>query len=69
MKKRYSICFICIIIFVVCLIQYISSENTIQVESKKEVESLKFVDAHGNPYEVTINPNIAKKKFKDKNFA
>ena len=36
--------------------------------SQKEAEILKFVDVFGNPYEVEINPNIAKKKYQDNNF-
>lgn len=81
MKNRYIIS--CFLIFCLCLVGCESSEKPKQEESKehnektevtdekfsqKEAEILKFVDVFGNPYEVEINPNIAKKKYQDNNF-
>lgn len=69
MRKRYIICFISIIIFIVSFIIYKTSENLTQEASKKEEKILEFVDAFGNPYKVKINPDIARKKYRDKNFS
>lgn len=82
MKSRYIISLICILISV-CLVSCGYSEKqkreapkeqneekkiTSGNSLKKEPEILKFVDVFGNPYEVEINPNIAKKKYQDTNF-
>ena len=69
MRKRYIICFISIIMFIVSFIIYKTSENLTQEASKKEEKILEFVDAFGNPYKVKINPDIARKKYRDKNFS
>lgn len=69
MRKRYIICFISIIMFIVSFIIYKTSENLTQEASKKEEKILEFVDAFGNPYKVKINPYIARKKYRDKNFS
>ena len=69
MRKRYIICFISIIMFIVSFIIYKNSENLTQEASKKEEKILEFVDAFGNPYKVKINPDIARKKYRDKNFS
>ena len=50
MRKRYIICFISIIMFIVSFIIYKTSENLTQEASKKEEKILEFVDAFGNPY-------------------
>lgn len=68
MRKRYIICFISIIMFIVSFIIYKTSANLTQEASKKEEKILEFVDAFGNPYKVKINPDIARKKYRDKNF-
>lgn len=69
MRKRYIICFISIIMFTVSFIIYKTSANLTQEASKKEEKILEFVDAFGNPYKVKINPDIARKKYRDKNFS
>ena len=69
MRKRYIICFISIIMFIVSFIIYKTSENLTQEASKKQEKILEFVDAFGNPYKVQINPDIARKKYRDKNFS
>lgn len=69
MRKRYIICFISIIMFIVSFIIYKTSVNLTQEASKKEEKILEFVDAFGNPYKVKINPDIARKKYRDKNFS
>ena len=69
MRKRYIICFISIIMFIVSFIIYKTSANLTQEASKKEEKILEFVDAFGNPYKVKINPDIARKKYRDKNFS
>ena len=69
MRKRYIICFISIIMFIVSFIIYKTSENLTQEASKKEEKILEFVDAFWNPYKVKINHDIARKKYRDKNFS
>lgn len=83
MKSRYIISSLICIFISVCLVGCGYSEKLKQEEPKehneekktidenspkKELEILKFVDVFGNPYEVEINPNIAKKKYQDTNF-
>ena len=82
MKNRYISSFICILLSV-CFAGCIYSGELEQEERKeqnkeaeiinknlplKEPERLQFVDVFGNPYEVEINPNIAKKKYQDAKF-
>ena len=82
MKNRYISSFICILLSV-CLAGCVYSGELEQEKRKeqnkeaeiinkklplKEPERLHFVDVFGNPYEVEINPNIAKKKYQDTKF-